>query len=138
MNLRAYLFSLSAALFVLLVVVMLLRRRRLRERHAVWWLLAGVLALVVGAFPQTLSKAATVVGIDLPVNLVFFVSIAILFLVSIQHSSELTTLEAKARDLAETVALLQLRVDELSGDAVSSKDDRGALPEPPKDPDHER
>lgn len=136
MTLRSYLFAVAAALFVVLVVVYLLRRRRLRERHAAWWLFAGVLALVLGVFPQALEWAADLVGVQLPINLTFFISIAILFLVSLQHASELTSLEKKTRDLAETVALLELRVEELSGDAVPSKHDRGALPD--SRPDHER
>ena len=136
MTFRTYIFGLAAAVFVLLVVVTLLRRRRLRERHAAWWLFAGTLALLMSAFPSTLERGADWVGIELPINLAFFISIAILFLVSIQQSSELTSLESKARDLAETVALLQMRVDELARDAVHLQDDRGALPD--SDPDHER
>jgi hypothetical protein len=92
------------------------------------------LALVAGAFPQTLEWGTRVTGVELPVNLVFFVSIAILFLVSIQHAAELTSLEAKSRDLAEQVTLLQMRVEELGEGhspavPLDSKDDRGALPD---------
>ena len=114
MTLRAYIFGISAAVFVLAVVVVMLRRGNLRERHAIWWLGAGIAALAVSAAPQALSWAAGLVGIDLPVNLVFFVSIAILFLVSLQHSAELTRLESKVRDLAETVAILELKCEELA------------------------
>lgn len=127
-SLRAYIFAIAAALVVLLVVITLLRRRRLRERHAIWWLVAGVLALIAGVFPRTLEIAANFLGIALPVNLVFFISITILFLVSLQHSGELTSLEAKNRDLAENVVLLTLRVEELEKHELDSKHDRGALP----------
>jgi hypothetical protein len=133
---RTYVFGIAAAVFVLLVVVTLLRRRRLRERHAAWWLFAGTLALLLSAFPAALTYVANLVGFLLPLNLVFFMSIAILFLVSIQQSSELTGLESKTRDLAETVSLLQMRVDELSRGAVHLPDDSGELPDP--HPDHER
>ncbi|MCB2413628.1 DUF2304 domain-containing protein [Demequina sp. TTPB684] len=122
MSVRAYIFSIAAALFVLLVVVSLLRQRKLRERHAIWWLAAGALALLAGAFPESLTWAARATGIELPVNLVFFVSITILFLVSLQHSAELTRLESKTRDLAETVALLELRVGELGGETADCAD----------------
>ncbi|MDO7881132.1 DUF2304 domain-containing protein [Salinibacterium soli] len=113
MTLTSYIFGICAALLTLIVVIDMLRRRRLRERHAVWWLIAGILALVVGIFPGLLEWAAKLVGVGLPVNLVFFVSIAVLFLVCIQHSTELTKLETQSRTLAEEVALLDLRVREL-------------------------
>lgn len=113
MTLTSYIFGVVSAVLALVVVIELLRRRRLRERHAVWWLLAGVLALIAGVFPVTLIWAASFVGIAVPTNLVFFVSIAILFLVCLQASSELTGLETKTRLLAETVALQQLRIEQL-------------------------
>lgn len=110
MTVASYILGIVSALLVLGVVVELLRRGRLRERHAVWWLVAGVLALVIGVFPGTLVWVAGLVGVEVPTNLVFFVSIALLFLVCLQHSSELTLLEEKTRSLAESVALLEVRV----------------------------
>jgi len=112
----SYIFGVLAALLTLGVVIEMLRRHRLRERHAIWWLIAGTLALVVGVFPGVLEWAAGVIGIEVPLNLVFFVSVAVLFLVCIQHSAELTALEAKTRTLAETVALTQLRIESLEQD----------------------
>ena len=108
MTVASYIFGIVSALVILVVVIELLRRRRLRERHAIWWFVAGLLALVAGVFPDTLTWAAGLLGIEIPINLVFFVSIAILFLVCLQSSAELTTLEAKTRTLAERVAILEL------------------------------
>jgi hypothetical protein len=113
MTVPAYILGVLSALATLIVVIEMLRRRRLRERHAAWWLVAGTLALIAGVFPQSLVWAAGIVGVAVPLNLVFFVSLAVLFLVCIQHSSELTALEAKTRTLAETVALQAMRIDEL-------------------------
>ena len=113
MSVATYILGIVAALVTLFVVIELLRRRRLRERHAIWWLIAGTLALIVGIFPGILTWASQVLGVGLPTNLVFFVSIAILVLVCIQHSAELTDLESKTRTLAESVTLLELRVSEL-------------------------
>jgi hypothetical protein len=113
MNVASYIFGIAGAVLALSVVVEMLRRRRLRERHAVWWILAGVLALIVGIFPPLLEWAADAVGIDVPTNLVFFVSLTLLFLVCVQHSAELTDLEDKTRALAEHSALQSNRIDVL-------------------------
>jgi hypothetical protein len=113
MSVATYILGIVAALITLGVVVESLRRHHLRERHAIWWLFAGTLALIVGIFPDLLGWAASVVGVTVPTNLVFFVSIAVLFLVSIQHSGELTELESETRTLAESVALQDLRITEL-------------------------
>ena len=122
MTLTTYIFGIAAALLVLLVVIDSLRRRRLRERHAIWWLVAGILALIAAVFPATLEWVADVIGIEVPINLVFFVSIAILFFVALQTSSELTTLEVKTRVLAERVAIIQTRLDQLETEAEPDPD----------------
>ncbi|TFD61346.1 DUF2304 domain-containing protein [Cryobacterium suzukii] len=119
MNSTSQILGIVAAGMTLLVVVELLRRRHLRERHAIWWFAAGLLALIAGIFPTTLEWAADLFGIAVPTNLIFFISIAVLFLVCLQHSSELTELESKTRDLAEQSGLLELRLREL--EAIASR-----------------
>jgi len=126
MNPTSYIFGIASAAIVLVVVITLLRRHQLRERHAVWWIVAGTLALVIGVFPNTLVWAASLVGIEVPINLTFFVSIGTLFLVCLQHSAELTRLEAKTRTLAERVALNDLRLrlveEQLAVEAAKQRD----------------
>ena len=55
----------------------------------------------------------TLVGVEVPTNLVFFVSLVVLFLVCVQHSTELTRLEDKVRVLAEESALTELRLSRI-------------------------
>jgi hypothetical protein len=109
-----YALSIAFAAAALGLVLDLLRRGRLRERHAIWWIVAGLLALTIAIFPQLLDWMAAAVGAEVPTNLVFFVSIALLFGVCVQLSAELTLHEAKLRVLAEHVASLQLSIDDLS------------------------
>lgn len=112
----AYILGIVAPSAVLIVVVDLLRRGKLRERHAVWWFGFGALALVGGIFPGLVDKLANLTGVELPINLVFFVAISVAFLVFLQHSSELTKLEAKTRRLAEKVAMLELELRRTRGE----------------------
>jgi len=125
----SYAFGIVSAVLVLLVVIELLRRHRLRERHAIWWLVAGTLALIVGVFPDLLSWAAGLVGIEVPINLTFFVSIGVLFLVCLQHSAELTRLESKTRTLAEKTSLQEVEIRSLR-ERMDAADAASARPQP--------
>lgn len=110
MNPVAYVFGIVAALLALYAIIELMRRGTLRERHAAWWFVGGVLALIIAVFPQTLTWAAALVGVVVPVNLVFFVSIGLLFLVSLQYGAELTRIESRMRVLSEHVAFMNQRL----------------------------
>lgn len=105
-----YFLGITAAILTFGIVIEMLRRRRLRERHAGWWIFAGILAIVISIFPETLSRTAALLGFEVPTNLVFFVSLFLLFLVALQHSAELTNLEAHNRSLVERLIILELRI----------------------------
>lgn len=97
------------AAIVLGLVIALLRRGKLRERHAIWWLAAGFVSLLLAIFPGLLQGLSDALGIEIPVNLLFFVSITALFFAYLQASTELVKLEDKVRTLAEHVALLEIK-----------------------------
>lgn len=103
-----YIFGIFSALVFLFVVIELLRRGSLRERHAVLWLLAAIFALVISIFPQILESFAELIGVEVPLNLLLFGAIFILFFVNIQHSVEIARLEEKNRVLAEQISLAEL------------------------------
>ena len=108
-----YPFSIVTSVFVLALIIHMLRKERFKERHALIWLIAGSISLIVSVFPVILAWLATLLGFTVPSNLFFFVSIVMLFLVALQTSTELTTLEEKTRILAERTAILQIRIDEI-------------------------
>ncbi|MFB8147824.1 DUF2304 domain-containing protein [Microbacterium sp. NPDC056003] len=134
MNPMTYAFGIAAALLALVAIIELMRRATLRERHAVWWLVGGVIALVVAIFPQTLTWAARLLGIAVPTNLVFFIAIGLLFLVSLQYGAELTRVEDKIRTLAEQSAFHEQRLAELERAGRSGAADPAATPAPPAAP----
>lgn len=116
MNAVTYAFGIVAAVLALVAIVELMRRGTLRERHALWWFVGGVLALVLALFPQLLTLLARLLGISVPTNLVFFVAIGLLFLVSLQYGAELTRIEEKLRTLAERTAFHEQRIADLERD----------------------
>jgi hypothetical protein len=125
-NPTSYVFTLVAALLAVGVVIERLRRRRLRERHAVWWLVAGIVALVISVFPPLLSGVAGFLGVQEPLNLAFFASIVVIFLVCVQFSAELTDLEDKVRRLAEESAMTDLRLHDLEREARAARSEQAA------------
>lgn len=128
MSTMVYLLGIGAAVLALVSVIELLRRRRLRERHAIWWILAAVLALIGAVFPASVAWLASVLGVGVPSNLAFFISIVLLFLVNLQHSAELTDLEEKTRTLAEEAALQKVRLERLEERIDPQRDRPDARP----------
>lgn len=108
-----YVFALLGALVTLGFMVELLRRRRLREKYAALWIVVALVVLVAALFPPLTIRAADLVGIDAPVNLLFFLGLMVLLVVCVQLSAEVSELEHENQALAEESALLRNRIERL-------------------------
>lgn len=101
------------AVVTFIFVFSLLRKGVLREKYAVLWLFFSGAALLFAIFPGLLVWFSGVIGVAEPVNLLFFITVVLLILVSVQLSYELSRHEARIRRLAEEVALLDQQIREL-------------------------
>lgn len=96
-----------AALLVFIFIIILLRRGLLKEKYAVLWLLFAVVTFIFAIVPGALRSVSDFLGVEIPSNLIFFATLLLLVLVSIQMNYELSRHEARIRRLAEEVALLR-------------------------------
>lgn len=126
---NGHLFALLGALVTLGFMFELLRRRRLREKYAGLWIVVALLVLVAAVFPAVTAWLSDLVGITVPVNLVFFLGLLVLLVVCVQISAEVSELEHENQTLAEESALLRLRVERLErrldADATRAADPDG-------------
>lgn len=111
-----------AALVTFIFILDLLRRGVLKEKYAVLWLFFAGAALFLALFPQVLDWISLRLGVAQPVNLLFFVTIVLLVLVSVQLSYELSRHEARIRRLAEEIALLNKRISDVEQDSQEQRD----------------
>lgn len=94
---------------LLAIIVTQLMRKRLRERHALWWAIGAIATLFLSIFPGILLNLSSWLGFVAPLNLVLILGLALMLLVNLQHSAELTDLENRVRTLAEEITELKLQ-----------------------------
>lgn len=119
-----YIVAVVAAIGLVLFIGELLRRRQLAEKYAALWLVVGVAVLLLLLVPGLLTWVTRVLGFEVAANLLFFVAVTFLIGVAIHLSWELSRLEDESRTLAEEIALLRDRVEELEGHPATKPDDR--------------
>ncbi len=112
----AQILAAGAAIVTFVFVFILLRRGVLREKYAVLWLLFSSAALFFAIFPGALRWISDTLGVVTPANLLFFITVVLLVLVSVQLSYELSRHEARIRRLAEEIALLDQEIRDLRKD----------------------
>ncbi|MGN6402930.1 DUF2304 domain-containing protein [Sinomonas sp.] len=110
--------TIVAVLFVvvvLLFIVEMLRRQKIREKYAVLWIIIGIATLILAAFPDLLTWAAHLVGVQVPSNLLFAIAVILLLGVTLHLSREVSSAEDEIRSLAEEVAILRADLRDVQG-----------------------
>ena len=120
---RATILFLCLALLILLGVLLLLRSRKISEKYAILWIVVGLAAVVLAAYPALLGYIATAVGIQVGSNLLFALAILLLLGVAMHLSLEVSRLEDCVRRLAEEAAILRNQVDVDEASSTMNKDD---------------
>ncbi len=103
-----------ASILLILVVLELIRGRRLKERYALLWLVTGVVLLVLSLWRGGLNTIAGWLGVSgYPPAILFAAAILFVIIVLLHYSTVLSRLEDEKTVLAQDLALLRQRVDEL-------------------------
>jgi hypothetical protein len=121
------------ALVILTFVMWLLLTRRLREKYAVLWLVIALAVLILGVFPELLFGLTRLLGVAVPANLLFALATLLLIGVSLHLSWELSQVEDETRRLAEEVAILHARLDDIAPDRTAREHGPASNAEPPTD-----
>jgi hypothetical protein len=115
----ARIFVVVVALVILAVVVRLVGARRLRSKYALLWLVLAIPTMLFALVPALADWCADRLGVEDAPALLLTMACAVLLLIVMQFSWELSRLEVRTRRLAEETALLRerLRNVEDRGDA---------------------
>jgi hypothetical protein len=106
---------LAAALVLLGVVIEVVRRRRLSESYALLWIGVAVVGILLAVARPVIDRLSNAVGIVYGTSLVFALAILFLVIVCINLSVHVSRLEQRLEQLAQELALRDVRGGESGG-----------------------
>ena len=102
-----------ASLGLLIAVLELVRRRRLREKYALLWILTAIVLLVLSVWRGAVTSIATALGVSYGPTVLFAVGALFVLVVLLHYSTVISALTDRSVVLAQKVASLEQRIDEL-------------------------
>lgn len=96
---------------VLVAVFLRMRNSGMKEHYATWWIVIAVGSILGSIFPRALKAVATALGVQVPLNLAFFVAGIALLLLSLRFSVDLSQASEDRRRLTEEIAILRAEVE---------------------------
>jgi hypothetical protein len=109
MSPRLKVFIVLIGLAIFMGIIELVRRRKLREEYSFIWLLTGFAFVLIAIKNDILIFLSELVGIILPVNMLFFLALIFIMLLCLYFSLRISALTTQMKNLAQQLALLQVR-----------------------------
>lgn len=105
-------FIIIAALSMLYMFLEI-RKNKFSIQESFWWMIAAIVMLILSIFPYSIDKIATFFGITYPPSLLFVFCIIFLIFIIFRNSKRITEQQEKIIELAQNLAILKEKVDNL-------------------------
>lgn len=101
------------ALFCFFTLINLIRKYKLELRYSLLWMMVMLLILVLAVDPHLVGWISRAMGVELPVNAVFFLTIFGLIVIVFSLTVTVSKLTTKIKELSQQIGLMQYDLNEL-------------------------
>ena len=113
MSFRLQMVICGAVLAIFALLVRMIWKKNIDLRYALPWLCLCVGMLILDFFPGITSWLAELMGISLPINMMFFLGFCFCLLIIFTITMSLSRMVRKQKQLAQELALLRREVEEM-------------------------
>ena len=82
-----------------------IRQSKLKIEYTIFWIVFSVVLVIMGVFPHVLTKIASILGFQSPVNMVYLVVIFVLIVKLFYNTLQISALENKVDSLVQQIAI---------------------------------
>lgn len=121
MSLKIQIIVAVIILLALVGIANMVRRELLDLKFALSWLVVGIIVLVLDIFPGIMSVLVHLLGIELPVNMMFFFGFCFTLFLVFVLTVKVSRQSEQLKHLTQEVALLEEKT--MKGDNYKKKDE---------------
>ena len=82
-----------------------IRQAKLKIEYTIFWVVFSFVLVLMGVFPHVLTKIASILGFQSPVNMVYLVVIFVLIVKLFYNTLQISALENKVDSLIQQIAI---------------------------------
>lgn len=114
MNIKIQIIIAVGVIFALGVIVNMIRRKKLELRYALVWFGVGTSILILDCFPKLIAWISEKVGIESPVNMLFFFGFCFALIIIFVLTMAVSRMSIRIKELAQSIALYEKEAKEKS------------------------
>ena len=109
MRLRIQIIVAVVIIIALCIIINMIRKKALELRYALAWLCVGVGVLILDLFPGIMNWLAVFMGIELPINMLFFWGFCFSLIIIFGLTMSISRMSIRIKNLAQELALYEKR-----------------------------
>jgi hypothetical protein len=90
-------------------IIYLIRKEVLELKYSLFWIIIGIILLVISIFPGIIEFIARIMGIGLPVNALFLIGILFIIVILITQTVAISKAHVKITRLTQEIGILKMK-----------------------------
>lgn len=107
MNLRLQIIIIALMALFIMIVIKKLHSKQLDYKFGLLWIAGAFGIIILAAFPGILEYMSDLMGVETPVNLLFFLGLLLSFFVVFQLGGNVSKQNAKIKSLTQEIGILK-------------------------------
>lgn len=112
MSVRTQIVVAAVVILALIGLTSMVKKNKIEMKYALIWYLLVAVIFVFDLFPDLLGSFATFMGVDLAVNMLFFLGFCFALVIIFVLTVWVSKLSVKVKRLTQELALLERRIEE--------------------------
>lgn len=108
---KNYYFIIVSVLFLIYVTVEI-KKKKLSIKESFWWVISGLLMLILSIFPKSIDSISDWLGISYPPALLFTICIVFLLFLNFRNGKRIEEQHLKIIELEQHIAILESEQNE--------------------------
>lgn len=111
MNMKIQIIIGTMIVFAIISIGEMVRKRKVDLKYALPWIIVGIIMLLLDIFPNLVSQIAKIMGIQLPVNMLFFLGFCFSLFILFIQTITISKLADKVKRLTQQIALMNYEIE---------------------------
>lgn len=107
MNTRIQIIVAVIIVIALIIIINMIRKKALELKYALSWLMVGIGVLILDIFPGIMEWGAEFMGIQLPVNMLFFMGFCFALIIIFILTISVSRMSIRIKNLSQELALYE-------------------------------
>lgn len=110
---KLQIFLLLASIICFFLLINLIRKYSIELKYSMLWLIVMLISIFLSIFPKSFTFISNLIGIELPVNALFLLSIFGIMMIMFSLTLEVSKSTMKIKELSQEVGLLRNELEKL-------------------------